>query len=150
MRVPRKLRATVLAATAIAAIGLTCGEAMASNGVSMSYVGRAAGGGMNASGGASEISAYSPATQRLFVTNGATNKIDIWNLAKPTAPTLITSVTLPSATGVQSVATNGTLVAAAATAGLRTTPPKPMNTSAPPVSCTASKSVMPSPTMTMV
>ena len=72
---------------------------------------------MNANGGASEISAYSPATQRLFVTNGATNKIDIWNLAKPTAPTLITSVALPSATGVQSVATNGTLVAAAATAG---------------------------------
>jgi hypothetical protein len=117
MRVPRRLRAAVLATTAIAAIGLTAGVAVASNGVSMSYVGRAAGGGMNANGGASEISAYSPATQRLFVTNGATNKIDIWNLAKPTAPTLITSVALPSATGVQSVATNGTLVAAAATAG---------------------------------
>ena len=117
MRVPRNLRATVLAATAIAAIGLTAGEALAANGVSMSFVGRAAGGGMNASGGASEISAYSPQTQRLFVTNGATNKIDIWNLAKPTTPTLISSVTLPNATGVQSVATNGTMVAAAATAG---------------------------------
>ena len=115
MRVPRTLRTALLAATATAAIGLTAGEAVAS--VSMTFVGRAAGGGMNANGGASEISAYSPSTQRLFVTNGATNKIDIWNLAKPTAPTLVSSVSLPNATGVQSVATNGTLVAAAATAG---------------------------------
>ena len=117
MRTFRTLRTVVVAVSAVAAIGLTSGEALAAAGLSMTFVGRAAGGGMNASGGASEISAYSPATQRLFVTNGMTNKIDIWNLAKPTAPTLITSVTLPSATGVQSVATNGTLVAAAATAG---------------------------------
>jgi hypothetical protein len=117
MRALRSLRTTAVALTAVAAIGMTAGEAAANAGLSMSFVGRAAGGGMNANGGASEISAYSPQTQRLFVTNGATNKIDIWNLAKPTAPILITSVTLPSATGVQSVATNGTLVATAATVG---------------------------------
>lgn len=115
MRTLRTRRIVVLAVSVVAAIGLTTGQAMAS--VSLTFVGRAAGGGMNSNGGASEISAYSPSTQRLFVTNGMTNKIDIWNLAKPTAPTLITSITLPSATSVQSVATNGTLVAAAATVG---------------------------------
>ena len=109
MRVPRKLRATVLAATAIAAIGLTGGEAMAS--VSLSYVGRAISGDGNMG---SEISAYSPSTKRLFVTNGATKKIDIFSFANPASPTKVKSVTLSGLGDLQSVATNGSLVAVAA------------------------------------
>ena len=109
MRVPRKLRATVLAATAIAAIGLTGGEAMAS--VSLSYVGRAISGDGNMG---SEISAYSPSTKRLFVTNGATKKVDIFSLANPASPTKVKSVTLSGLGDLQSVATNGSLVAVAA------------------------------------
>ena len=109
MRVPRKLRATVLAATAIAAIGLTAGEAMAS--VSLSFVGRAISGSGLAG---SEIAAYSPSTKRLFVTNGATKKIDIFNVDNPAKPTLTKSVTLNGLGDLQSVATNGSLVAVAA------------------------------------
>ena len=109
MRVPRKLRATVLAATAIAAIGLTGGEAMAS--VSLSFVGRAISGSGNAG---SEIAAYSPSSQRLFVTNGATKKIDIFSVSNPAKPTLVKSVTLNGLGDLQSVASNGSLVAVAA------------------------------------
>lgn len=112
-------RAAVMAA--VAATALVAAVPALGQGVSLSFVGRAAGGGMSSSGGASEISAYSPGTKRLFVTNGATNKIDIWNVANPASPSRIASVTLPNATGVQSVATNGTLVAAATTVGADST-----------------------------
>lgn len=66
-----------------------------------------------------EISAYDAATQRLFVTNGKTNQIDIVDISKPEAPKKVTSVDLASkgATGIQSVATRNGLVAIAASVG---------------------------------
>ena len=109
MRTLRTLRTVVLAFSAVAAIGLTSGQAMAS--VSLSFVGRAISGDGNMG---SEISAYSPSTKRLFVTNGATKKIDIFSLANPASPTKVKSVTLSGLGDLQSVATNGSLVAVAA------------------------------------
>ena len=67
--------------------------------------------------GGAEISAYDPASQRLFVTNGATNQIDIVNISNPRKPIKVTSIDLAAkgVTGVQSVAVKDGLVAVAAT-----------------------------------
>ena len=108
MRTFRTLRTVVVAVSAVAAIGLTSGQAMAS--VSLSFVGRAISGSGLAG---SEIAAYSPSSKRLFVTNGATKKIDIFSVANPEKPTLVKSVALTGLGDLQSVATNGTLVAVA-------------------------------------
>jgi len=64
--------------------------------------------------GASEISAYDPTTQRLFITNGSTNQIDILSISDPTKPTLVSSISLaPYGGGANSVAfKNGVLAAA--------------------------------------
>jgi len=62
-----------------------------------------------------EISAYDPASQRLFVTNGATNQIDIVDISDPYAPSKVKSIDLASkgVIGVQSVAAKDGLVAIA-------------------------------------
>ena len=67
--------------------------------------------------GGAEISAFDPASQRLFVTNGATNQIDIVNIANPRKPKKVRSIDLASkgVKGVQSVAVKDGLVAIAAT-----------------------------------
>ncbi len=67
--------------------------------------------------GGAEISAYDPASQRLFVTNGATNQIDIVNISNPRKPVKVTSIDLAAkgVTGIQSVAVKDGLVAVAAT-----------------------------------
>ena len=109
MRTLRTLRTVVVAVSAVAAIGLTSGQAMAS--VSLSFVGRAISGSGLAG---SEIAAYSPSSKRLFVTNGATKKIDIFSVADPAKPALVKSVALSGLGDLQSVATNGSLVAVAA------------------------------------
>jgi hypothetical protein len=55
--------------------------------------------------GAAEISAYDPASQRLFISNASVNTLDILNLSNPSAPQLITSLDLsPYGGGVNSVA----------------------------------------------
>lgn len=61
--------------------------------------------------GATEISAYDPISKQLFVTNGATEKIDVITLADPTAPALGFSIDLPQ--GANSVAFHGGILAAA-------------------------------------
>ncbi len=55
-------------------------------------------GGYAHSGGLSsaEITAYDPLTKRLFVINGANASVDVLNLADPTNPTLIGSITTAS------------------------------------------------------
>ena len=66
--------------------------------------------------GGAEISAYDAATSRLYVTNGATNQIDIVDISNPKAPKKVTSLDLASkgVTGIQSVAAkNGTIAIAA-------------------------------------
>jgi DNA-binding beta-propeller fold protein YncE len=97
--------------TAVMGLALTAAAPALAQGVSLSYVGRAISG--DGPAGA-EIAAYSPDTKRLFVTNGATKKIDIFSLANPASPTKVSSVTLSGLGDLQSVATNGSLVAVAA------------------------------------
>ena len=67
--------------------------------------------------GGAEISAYDPASQRLFITNGATNQIDIVDISDPYAPSKVKSIDLAAkgVIGVQSVAAKDGLVAIATT-----------------------------------
>ena len=63
---------------------------------------------------AAEISAYDALSQRLFVTNGATNSLDILNISNPQAPTLFNSISLnPYGGAVNSVSVKNGLVAVA-------------------------------------
>lgn len=66
--------------------------------------------------GGAEISAYDPATQRMFVTNGATNQIDIVDISNPSSPKKLKSIVLAAqgVIGIQSVAVREGLVAIAA------------------------------------
>ncbi|HEO99284.1 MAG TPA: hypothetical protein ENO02_08300 [Epsilonproteobacteria bacterium] len=62
----------------------------------------------------SEIVAYDKASKKMFVTNGANNKIDIIDISTPTAPTKLSSIDLSAyGTGVNSVAAHNGVVAAA-------------------------------------
>ncbi|WP_416768284.1 choice-of-anchor I family protein [Sulfurimonas sp. ST-25] len=64
--------------------------------------------------GGSEISAYDSASKRLFITNGADNRLDIVSVADVAAPALVTSVDLSAyGAGVQSVSTKKGKVAVA-------------------------------------
>lgn len=73
--------------------------------------------------GASEISAYDPGTQRLFVTNGADGALDVLDMSDPTTPALLFSVDLaPYGAGANSVAVHGGIVAAAVEANVKTDP----------------------------
>jgi DNA-binding beta-propeller fold protein YncE len=64
-----------------------------------------------------EISAFDPASQRIFVTNGATNQIDIVDISDPTYPQKVKSIDLAAkgVIGIQSVAAKDGLVAIATT-----------------------------------
>ena len=90
--------------------------ASANNGISLEFLGRANSGVGNAG---SEITAFDAASKRLFVTNGATNKIDFFDISNPSAPVFIKSADLGAlgVTGIQSVASKSGLVAAAAAVG---------------------------------
>lgn len=72
---------------------------------------------MSGSGlGGAEISAFDAKSKRIFVTNGATNQIDIVSLKDPKKPVLFGRINLAKkgVTGIQSVATKDGLVAIAA------------------------------------
>ncbi len=71
----------------------------------------------------SEIVAHDPTTQRLFVTNGAANRIDVINISDVDAPTLAFSIDITAFGGVlNSVAVKNGLVAAAIANNSTTTP----------------------------
>ncbi len=71
----------------------------------------------------SEIVAHDPATQRLFITNGAANRIDVVNIANVDAPVLAFSINIDALGGiVNSVAVKNGLVAAAIANSNPTTP----------------------------
>ncbi len=62
----------------------------------------------------SEISAFDSSTKKLFITNGATNKIDVINLSDVQSPKLLTSIDMSSyGNGIQSVAVKDEKVAIA-------------------------------------
>lgn len=67
--------------------------------------------------GGSEIVAYDARTERMYITNGAENAVDIVDISDPTDPSLVRSVDLSSfGSSVQSVAVGDRLVAAAVAA----------------------------------
>lgn len=73
--------------------------------------------------GAAEISAYDAGSQRLFVTNGETDSMDIFDLSDVTVPTRVTSVDITEfGGGINSVAVFDGLVAAAVEADPSTDP----------------------------
>jgi hypothetical protein len=64
--------------------------------------------------GASEITAYHPATQQLYVVNGEADALDILSIADPAAPTLVSQISIEDlAEGLTHVAVFGDLVAVA-------------------------------------
>ncbi|MEF2280076.1 hypothetical protein V3W47_17425 [Deinococcus sp. YIM 134068] len=73
--------------------------------------------------GAAEIPTYDPATRRLFVVDGATNGLDILDLADPTRPTLAGQVDLGRyGASANSVAVRNGVVAVAVQAEEKTDP----------------------------
>jgi hypothetical protein len=124
MRLPRRLHLLSLLGLAVglvttAAVVPPTGstpKASAADGLSLEFLGRANSGVGNAG---SEIAAFDAASKRLFVTNGATNKIDFFDISNPSAPVFIKSADLGAlgVTGIQSVASKSGLVAAAAAVG---------------------------------
>lgn len=73
-----------------------------------------------AGSGSAEISAYDPASQRLFVVNPAQSQLTILSLAKPSAPALVGSIPLSGAPN--SVAVRNGVVAVAIEAVVRQEP----------------------------
>lgn len=73
-----------------------------------------------AGSGSAEISAYDPASKRLFVVNPAQSQLTILSLAVPSAPALIGSIPMPGAPN--SVAVRNGVVAVAVEAAVRQNP----------------------------
>ncbi|HEY9282210.1 MAG TPA: choice-of-anchor I family protein [Pyrinomonadaceae bacterium] len=75
--------------------------------------------------GAAEIVAHDPATQRLFVVNGAASSIDVLSVADPSNPALLFSIDVtPHGAQANSVAVRDGVVAAAVQADPKTAPGK--------------------------
>ena len=91
---------------------LGTGPVSAATGISLEFLGRANSGSGNAG---SEIAAFDAKSKRLFVTNGATNNIQIFDIANPSSPALLKNVDLGAlgVTGIQSVASKAGYIAAA-------------------------------------
>ncbi len=76
-------------------------------------------------GSAAEIVAYDEHSERVFVTNDATNSIDVLDIGDPAAPVKVFSIDLsPLGAGVNSVAVHGGIVAAAVEADPKQAPGK--------------------------
>lgn len=79
--------------------------------VSLRHLGSFAG---NPAGGSAEISAYDPASKRLFVTNITNGTLDILDFSNPVAATPVSSIDMtPYGGGINSVAVKNGFVAAA-------------------------------------
>jgi DNA-binding beta-propeller fold protein YncE len=114
-----KVSAAVFALTALSVVTPHLqpeAKVAASATIGLELIGRANSGVGNAG---SEIAAFDKDSKRLFVTNGATNKVDIFDIANPSAPVKLGSTDLASAgaTGIQSVASKNGKVAVAASVG---------------------------------
>jgi len=64
-------------------------------------------------GSAAEISAYDPVSMRLFVVSASTHTVDVLDLADPTAPTLVESITMAGGGSPNSVDVHDGVVAVA-------------------------------------
>jgi hypothetical protein len=83
---------------------------------------KVAGFGPGVEGGA-EISAFDPATTRLFTTNAADNTVDRWDLSDPSSPQPLSAIDLsPCGAGPNSVAVANGIVAVAIEADPKTDP----------------------------
>ena len=81
-----------------------------SNALTVTALGTYAGGGA----AAAEIVGFDPTTKRAFITNGATKSLDIVDFSTPSAPTLITSVSISAyGSDLTSVAVKNGVVAVA-------------------------------------
>lgn len=73
--------------------------------------------------GAAEITAFDPASKRLFVVNGANKSVDVLDLSTPAAPRLVGTIDISAlGGGVNSVTVNDGLVAMAIEAAPKTSP----------------------------
>ncbi|MEQ1516221.1 MAG: choice-of-anchor I family protein, partial [Usitatibacteraceae bacterium] len=73
--------------------------------------------------GASEITAFDPASKRLFVVNGANGTVDVLDLSNPALPVRVGGISVAAfGAGVNSVAVNDGLVALAIEANPKTNP----------------------------
>ena len=108
----------VLAALA-AAVGMLSAADASAQSFELQQRGRYLGGAV----AASEIVAYDAATRRMYITNGATNSIDVVDVSDVDAPTLAFNIDLtPYGGGVNSVAVKNGLLAAAVQGATVTTP----------------------------
>jgi hypothetical protein len=73
--------------------------------------------------GAAEITAFDPASERLFVVNGALGSVDVLDLQDPSAPALVATIGVAQFGGsANSVATHDGIVAVAVEASVKTDP----------------------------
>lgn len=108
----------VLAALA-AAVGMLSAADASAQSFELQQRGRYLGGAV----AASEIVAYDAATRRMYITNGATNSIDVVDVSDVDVPTLAFNIDLtPYGGGVNSVAVKNGLLAAAVQGATVTTP----------------------------
>ena len=97
--------------------------ATTTNGGPLQELGRFSTGGFSTDGGAAEIPAYDPGTQRLFVVNAVAKKIDVLDLSNPASPTKIAE--LDMAGGIpNSVAVKDGILAVAVEDATKTNPGK--------------------------
>jgi hypothetical protein len=116
-KIPRIGMAALAAALALPAI------AKSPHSISLAPVGRIAAGAFLTS--AAEISAYDPATKRLFVVNAQVPRIDVVSIGDPTAPPLVGVIEITSYGAIaNSVAVNKGIIAVAVEANVKSDPGK--------------------------
>lgn len=97
--------------------------ATTTNGGPLREIGRFSTGVFSTDGGAAEIPAYDPGTQRLFVVNAITKKVDVLSLSNPANPVKVAE--LDAAGGIpNSVAVKDGIVAVAVEDAVKTNPGK--------------------------
>ena len=89
--------------------------------LSLDKIGGFTGGGV----GAAEITAFDPASKRLFVINGALGTVDVLDLTVPSAPARVSTINVQQfGSGANSVAARDGIVALAIEAAVKTSPGK--------------------------
>jgi len=111
----------LMGAAASAALMVTLSAAAGDPAAALEFLGRYQTGVFDE--GAAEIAAYDPATMRVFVINGFTGAIDVLDIADPTNPTLVMSISVaPWGDQANSVDVHDGVIAAAVQAVVKTNP----------------------------